>query len=310
MRIRATVAAVSGALALSAFAVPAAHADGSASYRTHAATIREAAIAGSGTGSAKTAFTAATETTGQPYALDVTFSNLKIGKAYKVGTTSHVAFSVSYTLTHGSDVDITSSDFQTGPYIYKGSYDNPSNMLFGDKPATCTATSSTTATCKGNIDIYPADGDLMNADAGSWSAGALAIDWNGQQNSTNPDLSKVGVADQGGLGTTLVQRNSTLTADAGPEPVYKGRTLTVTGKLSRANWEDNHYHGYANQPVKLQFRKAGTSTYTTVKTVYTNSYGNLKTTTTANYDGYWRFSFAGTSTTPAVSATGDYVDVK
>ncbi|CUW29516.1 hypothetical protein TUE45_04225 [Streptomyces reticuli] len=84
----------------------------------------------------------------------------------------------------------------------------------------------------------------------------------------------------------------------------------MTGKLTRANWEDNQYHGYSGQPVKLQFKKAGTTTYTTVKTVYTDSYGNLKTTTTANYDGYWRFSFAGTSTTPAVSAPGDYVDVR
>ncbi len=90
----------------------------------------------------------------------------------------------------------------------------------------------------------------------------------------------------------------------------KGKTLTVTGKLSRANWEDHRYHGYTSQPVKLQFRKAGTSTYTTAKTVHSDSAGNLKTTTTALYDGYWRFSFAGTSTTPAVSATGDYVDVK
>ncbi len=314
MRIRATVAAVSGALALSALAVPFAHAEGSApSYREGTAAVLKAAHAGSDNSafSADTAGTAASGATGDPYAMDVTFSSLKIGKAYKVGTTNHVAFAVSYTLTHGSDVDITAPDFNTGPYIYKGSYDTPSNILFGDDPATCTATSSTTANCKGNIDIYPAEGDLVNADAGSWSAGALAIAWNGQDPSSDTfDAGKVGYADQGGLGTTLIQRYSKLTVNAGPEPIYKGKTLTATGKLSRANWEDNHYHGYTNQPVKLQFRKAGTSTYTTVKTVYSDSYGNLKATTTANYDGYWRFSFAGTSTTPAVNATGDYVDVR
>jgi hypothetical protein len=43
--------------------------------------------------------------------------------------------------------------------------------------------------------------------------------------------------------------------------------------------------------------------------VYSDQYGNLKATATATYDGYWRFSFAGTTTTPAVNATGDYVDV-
>lgn len=311
MRIRATVAAVTGALALSAFAVPAAQAaDPAPSFGAGAAKVLQAAHAASG----KTAFgatSAATAADGQPYALNVNFSNLKIGKAYKVGTTYHVAVPVSYTLTHGADVDITAADFDNGPFLYKGSYDTPSNMLFGDDPATCTATSSTTATCKGNVDIYPDYGDLMNADAGTWHVGALAIAWNGQDPASSSfDVTKVGVADQGGLGTTLIQRYSRLTVNAGPEPVKKGKTLTATGKLSRANWEDNKYHGYTNQPVKLQFRKKGTSTYSTVKTVYSDKYGNVKATTTAKYDGYWRFSFAGTTTTPAVNATGDYVDVQ
>jgi hypothetical protein len=44
--------------------------------------------------------------------------------------------------------------------------------------------------------------------------------------------------------------------------------------------------------------------------VYSDKYGNVKATATAQADGYWRFRFEGTSTTPAVSATGDYVDVK
>ena len=48
----------------------------------------------------------------------------------------------------------------------------------------------------------------------------------------------------------------------------------------------------------------------TLKTVKTSSTGELKTTTKATVDGYYRYSFAGTSTTPAVKATGDYVDVK
>ncbi|UXY28302.1 hypothetical protein [Streptomyces sp. HUAS TT20] len=276
MRIRATVAAVSGALALSALAVPAAQ---------------------------------AAPTSGTPYTLNVSFSNVTIAKAIKVGTTNKVSTTYSYTLTHGADVDITKSDFYTDAFLYKGSYSDSSPELYGDNPATCTPTSSTTATCTGTVDIYPTDSDPKSADAGTWGVAAEAVAFNGQDQS-NPDLSKVGFKDQSGLGSTLVQRYSKLTVNAGPEPIAKGKTLTVTGKLSRANWDDNLYHGYTNQPVKLQFRKAGTSTYTTVKTVYTDSYGNLKTTTTANYDGYWRFSFAGTSTTPAVNATGDFVDVQ
>ncbi|MFF4019430.1 hypothetical protein [Streptomyces sp. NPDC001843] len=276
MRIRATVAAVSGALALSALAVPAAHATGSS---------------------------------GTPYTMNVSFSNLKIASAIKVGTTNEVSTTYSYTLTHGADVNVTASDFYTDAYLYRGTMDDQSKTLEGDDFATCTVTSSTTETCTGTVDIYPGDGDLKNADAGSWSVAAEATAFNGQD-PNNPDLSKVGFKDQGSLATTNVQRYSKLTADAGPEPVKKGATLTTTGKLSRANWEDHLYHGYTGQPVKLQFRKAGTTTYTTVKTVTSDSSGNVKATATAQYDGYWRFSFAGTSTTPAVSATGDYVDVQ
>ncbi|MGW7252808.1 hypothetical protein [Streptomyces sp. NPDC054834] len=288
MRIRATVAAVSGALALSAFAVPAAQADAS-SYRADAAQAVSHAASG------KTAFTATTAAD-----LDVTFSNFKIASAIKVGTTNHVATTVTYTLTHGSDVDITSDDFASGPFIYKGSEDNPDNMLFGDAPATCTATSATTASCKGDIDIYPSyDDELYNSDAGTWHGGALALNYSTEDSAV-----------QFGLGTTLVQRYSKLTVNASPEPVKKGKTITVTGKLSRANWEDGLYHGYTNQSVKLQFRKKGSSTYTTLKTIKSDSTGNLKTTTTASVDGYFRYSFAGTSTTPAVSATGDFVDVQ
>ncbi|MEU8027243.1 hypothetical protein [Streptomyces sp. NPDC049099] len=276
MRIRATVAAVSGALALTALAVPAAQ-----------------AVTDSGT----------------PYTLNVSFSNVTIAKAIKVGSTNKVSATYSYTLTHGSDVDITASDFVTDAFLYHGTYSDSSPELYGDNEASCTPTSSTTATCTGTVDIYPTDADPKIADAGTWNVAAEAVAFNGQDQQ-NPDMSKVGYKDQSGLGTTLVQRYSKLTTTVSSTSVYKGKTFTASGKLSRADWDDNLYHGYANQPVKLQFRKSGTSTYTTVKTVYTDAYGNLKTSATANYSGYWRYSFAGTTTTPSVSATGVYVGVK
>ncbi|MFD8388410.1 hypothetical protein ACFV2N_04165 [Streptomyces sp. NPDC059680] len=276
MRIRATVAAVSGALALSALAVPAAQ-----------------AVTDSGT----------------PYTLNASFSNVSIAKSIKVGTTNEVSVSYSYTLTHGTDVNIAASDFYTDAFLYHGTYSDTSPELYGDDPATCTATSSTTATCKGSVNIYPTDADPKIADAGTWNVAAEAVAFNGQDQQ-NPDMSKVGYKDQSGLGTTLVQRYSKLTTTVSSTSVYKGKTFTASGKLSRADWDDNLYHGYANQPVKLQFRKAGTTTYTTIKTVNTDAYGNLKTTATVNYSGYWRYSFAGTTTTPAVSATGVYVAAK
>ncbi|WP_406094037.1 calcium-binding protein [Streptomyces sp. NBC_01013] len=106
------------------------------------------------------------------------------------------------------------------------------------------------------------------------------------------------------------QRAASQTVNAAPEPVKKGKTITVTGKLARANWDDFKYHGYTNQPVKLQFLKKGGTAWTTVKTAKTSSIGTLKSTVTASVDGYWRYSFAGTASTPAVNSTGDFVDVQ
>ncbi|WP_318202824.1 hypothetical protein [Streptomyces sp. SCL15-4] len=293
MQLRATVAAVSGALALSALALPAAHAaDGGPSYR--ADVVKAVAQHTPG----KAGFAVRSEPIGD---LDVSFSDFKIAKAVKVGTTNKVSATVTYTLTHGTDVDVDSDAFVTIPLIYRGSVDDMENMQGGEYPATCVEKSATTASCKGSVQINPRESDpefkLYNSQAGTWHGAAVALD---------DEKSAV----QFDLGTTLLQRNSQLTVNAAPEPVKKGKTLTVTGKLSRANWEDHKYHGYTGQAVKLQFRKKGSSTYTTLKTVKTDSTGNLKTTVKASADGYYRYSFAGTSTTPAISAAGDFVDVK
>ncbi|MBV2357830.1 hypothetical protein KUM39_26320 [Streptomyces sp. J2-1] len=281
MRIRATVAAVTGALALSALAIPAAQ---------------------------------AAPATGTPYTLKASFSGLKTSSTVKIGAVAKVSTSYSFTLTHDAGVKISAKDFYTDAYLYRGSLDDPSAELYGDNPATCTATSSTVATCKGTIDLQPhaaadADQKLLNSYTGSWSVGAEAIAFNGQD-LDDPDLSKVGYVEHGGMATVTLQKYAKLTADASPEPVKKGKTLTVTGKLTRADWQNGTYTAYASQPVKLQFRKKGSSTYTTLKTVTTSSTGALKTTVTATQDGYYRYSFAGTSTTVAENATDDYVDVQ
>ncbi|MFJ2831286.1 hypothetical protein ACIPC1_27610 [Streptomyces sp. NPDC087263] len=311
MRIRATVAAVSGALALSAFAVPGAHAaDSGSTYRADATKVREAAHAAT---SGTSAFRASAAAVDEPYALDVTFSNIKVnkGKPIVVGATTHVTIPVTYTLTHAADVDITAADFLNGPYIYRGSFDTPDNFQFGDDPGTCTPTSSTVASCVADIDIYANEGYLVNSDAGAWKAAGLAYAYNGQDpSSTSFDITKVGVADQGGFTSPNVQRQSKLTVNAAPEPVKKGKTITVTGKLTRADWETNKYTGLSGQSVVLQFRKAGTTTYKNVKTIKSTSGGALKTTVKASVDGYYRYTYAGVSTVGTSTAAGDYIDVK
>ncbi|MER8005129.1 calcium-binding protein [Streptomyces sp. NPDC094149] len=161
---------------------------------------------------------------------------------------------------------------------------------------TCADIDATTIKCAITATIDPQDLP-GNSVAGKWYVAVDAY-----------DKGNGGIA-VNAYSTVLVKRYSRLSVNASPEPVAKGKTITVTGKLTRADWESFDYRAYTNQPVKLQFRKAGTSTYNTVKTVYTNSYGNLKTTVTASADGYWRYYFPGTTTTASAKATGDFVDV-
>lgn len=162
---------------------------------------------------------------------------------------------------------------------------------------TCTATSSTTSTCKLTVRLER-DIDLpRNVLAGPWDV-YVELD------------SKDGDHYSEVYGTHPVLRRSTLTVDAAPEPVAKGRTLTVKGRLTRANWLMYRYDGYVGQSARLQFRAAGSSTYSTVRTVKTDSSGRLGAGVTATRDGYWRWNFGGTSTTAAAVAKGDFVDVR
>ncbi len=307
MRIRTTAVAVSGALALSAFAAPAVYAADDSANGIAASPQWAAVTAGTG----PSAFGAATtaDATAGP---DVSFSGMKVngGKPIVVGATKHRSVSVTYKLTHAADVDIADEDFANGPFLYlkslpaslEDTLENP--VLFGDEAASCTATSTTTANCKALIDIRPADGELVNAYAKTWKAGGLAIQF-------DEDAADMGETWQGGLGTAKVQRETRLTgANAAPEPVKKGKTITVTSKLTRANWDTNKFPAYGGQSVKLQFKKKGTSVYKDVKTVKSSSAGALKTTVKATVDGTYRFVFAGSSGTAAVTSAADAIDVK
>jgi uncharacterized membrane protein len=255
MRTRATVAAVSGALALSAFAVPAAQAD-----------TRDGGYG------------------------DTTITKVVVDGDNKVSVGTSAAKTIKVSVTAKDDSGIESADEFT--------LSGPDNGFFLTSQPTCTKVDSTTSTCTASVLVDPKVDYLTNASAGTWYVDAWI-------NANDGDYIWKEKA-----GSFKFQRASKLTANASPEPVKKGKTLTVTGKLTRANWESLKYSGYSAQSVKLQFRKNGSSTYTTLKTIKTNTYGDLKTTVTASTDGYYRYSFAGTTTTPAVNATGDFVDVQ
>ncbi|MFI2379374.1 DUF5707 domain-containing protein [Streptomyces sp. NPDC018964] len=286
MRIRATVAAVSGALALSALAVPAAHADGH-----DAALDVPSAAERFGTPSAKSGFRAAAEEL--PVVTKVTINS---GKAVAVGTTNAKNFTVSVTARHSTGIEDAFVALWHGTALTEEGLDGV--LIPNEEVASCKASSATTSTCKLTFTAYPGIDLYQNSLAGTWKVSVAALSGDGSVYGNDYHT------------THKVQRYSKLTVNASPEPVKKGKTVTVTGKLSRANWETGKYAGYTGQSVKLQFRKKSSSTYTTVKTIKTNSKGELKTTVKASADGYYRYSFAGTTTTPAVNAAGDFVDVK
>ncbi|MEV6115012.1 calcium-binding protein [Streptomyces sp. NPDC052109] len=205
-----------------------------------------------------------------------------------IGTSGAVTFKVSVTATDDSGIKDADSFDLFGPGYGVESTGKP----------TCTRVNATTSTCTGTVKIDPRVDYLLNKNAGTWYVDAWI-------NADDEDY-----VWQEKAGSFWFQRAAKLTVNAAPEPVKKGRTLTVTGALTRANWESLKYGGYGSQSVQLQFRKKGAGAYTTLKTVKADSKGNLKTTTTATADGYYRFSFAGNSSTAATSAAGDYVDVQ
>ncbi|MEV5205064.1 hypothetical protein [Streptomyces sp. NPDC053720] len=225
------------------------------------------------------------------------------GRPIVVGTTEEKLPGVSFHVTWPAGHSL--SDVEASPYLYhdttagKGA-DHGGIYL---SSMTCYEDGSRAADCKGELYIEPRYTLDSNNDATTWKVGAAARIWgsNGQPKSQEYLPA---------LGTAQVKRAARASVNASPEPVTKGKTLTVTGRLTRADWVKHSYAGYGGKAAKLQFRRAGTSTYATVKIVRASSTGSLKTTVKASADGYWRWTFGETSTTGGATAAGDYVDVK
>ncbi|MFI1014167.1 calcium-binding protein [Streptomyces sp. NPDC020965] len=260
MRIRASVAVVTGTLALTALVVPAAQADDSYG--------------------------------------NTTVSNVVIndGKPLVFGPTGKKTFTLTFTASDSSGISAADAYLWRGKNINAAADIMLANEIKGAKCGT-----GAKPTCKLTFTINPAE-DLFNDDAGAWKTWVWAL------------AKDVNFVEKDNAKSLTIKRASALTADATPEPVTAGKTITVSGALTRANWEHygdgNTYTGYANQSVQLQFRKAGATSYTTVKTVKSGSKGKLTTTVKATTDGHYRYSFAGTTTTAPLNSTGDLVDVR
>ncbi|WP_020136102.1 hypothetical protein [Streptomyces sp. 351MFTsu5.1] len=249
---------------------------------------------------------------------DLVFSGVTVngGKAVVAGTTGSVKVPVTYTLTRPSDLTIDYKKTFAGVLLYRGTLSRMANEIDPENAPTCTTTATTdttvTESCKEILAIDSEGSLYSNADATTWKAAGLYSKIDQDDDGSDGHISLGYTYDAWGpLGSGVqIKRAARLTADAAPEPVKKGATLTVTGKLTRADWQSSEYAGYVSQRATLQFRAKGATGYTTLKTVTSGTGGALKTTTKATKDGYYRYVFAGTATTGAATAAGDYVDVR
>jgi hypothetical protein len=164
--------------------------------------------------------------------------------------------------------------------------------------ATCKASSATTSVCTYTVKADVTT-DFDNTAPGNWYVAALV---------TAKDNGTVFSAKAATF--TIKRQAKFAAANATPEPVTKNATLTIVSKLSRANWDNDTWQGYAKSTVKLQFLKTGAKTWTNIKTVTTTSTGAIKTTAKATASGSWRFVYAGNSSSSATTSAADAVTVK
>ena len=98
------------------------------------------------------------------------------------------------------------------------------------------------------------------------------------------------------------------TFNASPEPVQRGSTISVKGRLLVADWSNDRYRGYGSRTVSVQFRTPA-GTYATVKTAKTAADGWLRTTVPARTTGVWRVVYGGNTVAGSAVVAGDAVQV-
>ena len=148
---------------------------------------------------------------------------------------------------------------------------------------------------------------LTNADAGKHANAAVYL-----YGTEDPLVEGFVPAGGEGLALTL-QRASTFGSSLNAsEPVKKGKSVKIVGKLGRINWNGAKtlkYGGLAKVKVAVQFQASGSTTWKTMKTVTTATGGKISTTYKQSKSGSWRLSYAGASTTAPSVSKSDAVKV-
>ncbi|MET8828899.1 hypothetical protein ABZX40_05235 [Streptomyces sp. NPDC004610] len=217
------------------------------------------------------------------------------GKPIVVGVKEEVEVRASFRMTTKLKFDFGASLFP-----YRGRLDNTDTVHSAIITSDCKIVDKAKGICDFEEWLYidPRHIDFGNEDAGAWKS-AASVFFVGDAY----DVDDVSLPLQ-------IKRATRVTVNASPEPVAKGKTITVTGRVTRANWDTHTYQGYGGRTVSLQFKAAGTSTYKTVKKVTSSSSGALKATVKATGSGTWRWNYGGNSTSGAKASTGDYVAVR
>jgi hypothetical protein len=223
-----------------------------------------------------------------------TITNVQIngGRSLPLGTAGSVEFTATFTASDPSGVA------SAGMYLWHGGYTTPDGLHLARTE--CTPVNGTTSDCTAYLYLWDMRYLMAsNALAGTWRAAVWASGKDG-----------TGFTDQHTAGSLSMVRATSVTADATPEPVRKGGTITVAGALTRADWDTWAYLPYASQSVSLQFVKTGTTTWSTVQTVKSDAAGKVKATATAGLDGGYRFVFAGDARSGLRASATDWIDVQ
>ncbi|RFU43541.1 hypothetical protein DZF91_00665 [Actinomadura logoneensis] len=95
--------------------------------------------------------------------------------------------------------------------------------------------------------------------------------------------------------------------NASPEPVKKGRTLTVKGRITKqaAKWQPG-----AGATLTVYFKPSGSSKWKAMGTTKADRNGWFTKGFKASADGTWAAAYAGSPSYLGVWSTGDYVDVR
>ncbi|MFC9249511.1 hypothetical protein ACFT7S_37335 [Streptomyces sp. NPDC057136] len=227
----------------------------------------------------------------------VSFTRVAVngGKPIVIGVKEEVVVHAVFRMT-------TRLKYDFGPtvYPYRGRLDTGETLHSAIGGSDCEVVDRVNGICDFEEWLYidPRDLDFGNEDAGTWGTAARVFLAGDAWDTDDEDL------------PLQVKRATRVTVNASPEPVVTGKTITVTGLVTRANWDTHTYQGYAGRTVSLQFKAAGASSYTTIKKATSSSTGALKTTVKATGPGTWRWTYYGNSTSGAKSSTGDYVALR